>query len=68
MFCEYLRGHHISYDPMTHTYVVSVQTAKHAQTRFRINFLNYDQSSKCHGMRDSSVSYAAAVVTAEGEQ
>ena len=46
----------------------SVQIAKHAQTRFLIKFLNYDQSSRCYGMRDSSVSYAAAVVTAEGEQ
>ena len=48
--------------------IVCMQIAKHSQTRFRIKFLNYDQSSKCYGMRDSSVSYAAAVVTAEGAQ
>ena len=47
---------------------VSVQIAKHAQTQFHIKFLNYDQSSRCCGMRDSSVSYAAAVITAEGKE
>ncbi len=45
-----------------------VQIAKYAQADFRIRFLNYDQSSKCYGMNDSSVSYAAAVVTAEDQQ
>ena len=28
--------------------------------KFRCRFLDYDQSSKCRDMRDSSVSYAAA--------
>ena len=45
-----------------------VQIAKYAQADFRIRFLKYDQSSKCYGMNDSSVSYAAAVVTAEDQQ
>lgn len=45
-----------------------VQIAKHAQTSFCIRFLNYDQSSRCYSMKDSSVSYAAAVVTAEDQQ
>ena len=31
--------------------------------RMGLRFLNYDQSSKCRSMRDSSVSYAAAAFT-----
>ena len=31
--------------------------------RMGLRFLNYDQSSKCKSMRDSSVSYAAAAFT-----
>lgn len=46
-------------------YAVCMQIARHAQTHFRIKFQKYDQSSRCYGMSDSSVSYAAAVVTAE---
>ena len=45
-----------------------VQIAKHARAAFRIRFLKYDQSNRCYGMKDSSVSYAAAVVTAEDQQ
>ncbi|CAL5227643.1 g10649 [Coccomyxa viridis] len=66
-FTEYLRryGNTIC---GRHPIGVFLQIAKHAQTQFRIKFLHYDQSSRCYGMRDSSVSYAAAVVTADGEQ
>ena len=49
-------------------HAVCMQIAKYAQTHFRIKFQNYDQSSKCYGMSDSSVSYAAAVVMAEAGQ
>ncbi len=39
-----------------------MQMLQHCQTKFSISFNFYDQSSKCHGMGDSSVSYAAATV------
>lgn len=44
--------------------VLSLQMLKHCATRMRIKFLQYEQSSQCKSMRDSSVSYASAVVTA----
>jgi predicted class III extradiol MEMO1 family dioxygenase len=40
---------------------------KHCQQQFKIQFTSYDQSSKAVSHSDSSVSYAAAVMTAVGE-
>ena len=41
-----------------------MQMLEHCQTKHKIQFRKYDQSSKCMRPGDSSVSYAAAVVTA----
>jgi predicted class III extradiol MEMO1 family dioxygenase len=41
-----------------------LQMLKHCATRMRIKFVQYEQSSQCKSLRDSSVSYASAVVTA----
>lgn len=38
---------------------------KHSNTQHSIKFTCYDQSSQCVNMRDSSVSYAAAIVVQE---
>lgn len=34
----------------------------HAQSKFKVAFNSYDQSSRCEAPGDSSVSYAAALV------
>ncbi|XP_024364403.1 uncharacterized protein [Physcomitrium patens] len=47
-----------------HPIGVFLHMLKHCSTRTRIKFLQYEQSSQCKSMRDSSVSYASAVVTA----
>ena len=36
---------------------------KHSDAEHKVQFVHYEQSSQCKAMRDSSVSYAAAVVT-----
>lgn len=36
---------------------------QHCQAKHKVEFKFYDQSSKCQNAQDSSVSYAAAVVT-----
>lgn len=41
-----------------------VQALQHTGTQHKIAFTKYDQSSQCTSISDSSVSYAAAVVTA----
>jgi AmmeMemoRadiSam system protein B len=46
---------------------VFLNMLKHCMTRMRIKFVQYEQSSHCKSMRDSSVSYASAVVTVEEE-
>ena len=43
--------------------LLSMQMLNVCQTRHAIKFKHYDQSSHCVSARDSSVSYAAAVVT-----
>lgn len=48
--------------------LLSVQMVKHCPQQFSIEFKCYDQSSKAVSSSDSSVSYAAAVMTAmEGD-
>ena len=42
---------------------ICVQMMKHCASQMRIKFVQYEQSSQCKSMRDSSVSYASAVVT-----
>lgn len=39
------------------------QALQHCRTKHSVRFTGYDQSSKCLRPTDSSVSYAAAVVT-----
>lgn len=39
-----------------------VQALAHCETRFDVKFVRYAQSSKCKTEKDSSVSYASAVV------
>ena len=41
-----------------------MQMLKHNAKQHRVAFRQYDQSSRCTSFRDSSVSYAAAVVDA----
>jgi len=41
-----------------------LQMLEACRTRHAVKFMVYDQSSRCTTLRDSSVSYAAAVVTA----
>ena len=41
-----------------------VQALQHTGTQHKIAFTKYDQSSQCTSVSDSSVSYAAAVITA----
>jgi predicted class III extradiol MEMO1 family dioxygenase len=41
--------------------------AENCKTNLDIKFEDYDQSSRCINLRDSSVSYAAAVVTAAAQ-
>lgn len=43
------------------------QMVRSCSTKFEISFENYDQSARVTNFRDSSVSYAAAIVTAPGE-
>ncbi|KAH9546987.1 hypothetical protein CY35_11G010400 [Sphagnum magellanicum] len=50
-----------------HPIGVFLNMLKHCTTRMRIKFVQYEQSSHCKSMRDSSVSYASAVVTVEEE-
>jgi predicted class III extradiol MEMO1 family dioxygenase len=40
------------------------QMLHHCATKFSVAFNSYDQSSHCEELTDSSVSYAAATVTA----
>lgn len=47
-----------------HPIGVLLQALRHSPTRHSIKFTRYDQSSQCNTISDSSVSYAAAVVTA----
>ncbi|KAL2649258.1 hypothetical protein R1flu_017386 [Riccia fluitans] len=46
-----------------HPISVFLNMTEHCNTRLQINFLQYEQSSHCKSMRDSSVSYASAVAT-----
>ncbi|KAG1660012.1 hypothetical protein FOA52_009832 [Chlamydomonas sp. UWO 241] len=46
-----------------HPIGVLLNMLKHAKARHSVQFKKYDQSSKCEGPGDSSVSYAAAVVS-----
>lgn len=48
-----------------HPIAVFLHMAKNCSINVRIKFLRYEQSSHCKSMRDSSVSYASAVVTVE---
>ncbi|MCO5553931.1 hypothetical protein L7F22_007457 [Adiantum nelumboides] len=48
-----------------HPIAVFMHMAKNCPTNLKIKFLRYEQSSHCKSMRDSSVSYASAVVTEE---
>jgi hypothetical protein len=43
-----------------------MQALQHSQLKHEVRFTRYDQSSKCMGPSDSSVSYASAVVTLVG--
>ncbi len=43
---------------------LATQMLKHSAMQHRVAFRQYDQSSQCTSFRDSSVSYAAAVVDA----
>lgn len=47
-----------------HPIGVFLHMLRHCATRMRIKFVQYEQSSPCKSLRDSSVSYASAVVTA----
>lgn len=42
---------------------VLLQMMKHTHLEHTISFKKYDQSSQCQSTQDSSVSYAAAIVT-----
>lgn len=42
----------------------SAQALQHCRKRHNVKFTKYDQSSQCTSITDSSVSYAAAIVTA----
>ncbi|OAE35015.1 hypothetical protein AXG93_1864s1430 [Marchantia polymorpha subsp. ruderalis] len=46
-----------------HPIGVFLNMLEHCNTRLQIKFLQYEQSSHCKSMRDSSVSYASAVAT-----
>ncbi|KAJ7552957.1 hypothetical protein O6H91_06G078300 [Diphasiastrum complanatum] len=48
-----------------HPIGVFLHMQKNCSTTLQIKFLQYEQSSHCRSLRDSSVSYASAVVTAE---
>ncbi|KAH7283526.1 hypothetical protein KP509_34G011500 [Ceratopteris richardii] len=48
-----------------HPIAVFMHMAKNCSTKMKIRFVRYEQSSQCKSMRDSSVSYASAVVTVE---
>lgn len=48
-----------------HPIAVFLHMAKNCSTNVKIKFLQYEQSSHCKSMRDSSVSYASAVATVE---
>ncbi|BBG95544.1 hypothetical protein Prudu_004118 [Prunus dulcis] len=43
-----------------HPISVFLHMLKNCSTSIKINFLRYEQSSRCKTMRDSSVSYASA--------
>lgn len=43
--------------------VCMLQMMKHTHHVHKISFKKYDQSSQCQNVRESSVSYAAAIVT-----
>ncbi|KAL6604039.1 hypothetical protein ACP70R_044400 [Stipagrostis hirtigluma subsp. patula] len=47
-----------------HPISVFLHMLKHCSTKINVAFIRYDQSSKCNGMEDSSVSYACAVAKA----
>ena len=40
-----------------------LQMMRHTRLEHTISFKKYDQSSQCQSARESSVSYAAAIVT-----
>lgn len=40
-----------------------MQALQHCKTAHQVEFKHYDQSSRCMIATDSSVSYAAAIVT-----
>ncbi|CAM6105097.1 unnamed protein product [Calypogeia fissa] len=46
-----------------HPIGVFLNMQKHCTTKLQIQFLQYEQSSRCKHMNDSSVSYASAVAT-----
>eukprot|EP00252_Welwitschia_mirabilis_P006454 TRINITY_DN1733_c0_g1_i2.p1 TRINITY_DN1733_c0_g1~~TRINITY_DN1733_c0_g1_i2.p1 ORF type:complete len:292 (+),score=45.37 TRINITY_DN1733_c0_g1_i2:375-1250(+) len=48
-----------------HPISVFLHMLKNCTSRIRISFVQYEQSSQCRTMRDSSVSYASAVATVE---
>ena len=47
-----------------HPTAVLLHALQHCASRHSVRFAKYDQSHRCTGEQDSSVSYAAAVVTA----
>ncbi|KAK9100536.1 hypothetical protein Scep_023966 [Stephania cephalantha] len=49
-----------------HPISVFLYMLKNCEAKIKINFLWYEQSSKCETMRDSSVSYASAAATVDG--
>jgi AmmeMemoRadiSam system protein B len=61
-FSEYLAAHRNTICGR-HPIGVLLNMLAHAQGRHSVQFKKYDQSSKCEGPADSSVSYAAAVVS-----
>ncbi|KAK9906594.1 hypothetical protein WJX75_004697 [Coccomyxa subellipsoidea] len=65
-FTEYLRkyGNTIC---GRHPISVFLNMVRSCSTKFEISFENYDQSARVTNFRDSSVSYAAAIVTAPGK-
>ncbi|CAL9072463.1 Memo-like protein [Musa troglodytarum] len=48
-----------------HPISVFLHMLKNCSAKIKIGFLQYEQSSQCKSMRDSSVSYASAAATAE---
>ncbi|KAH9287511.1 hypothetical protein KI387_031628, partial [Taxus chinensis] len=48
-----------------HPISVFLHMLKNCSVRMNISFIQYEQSSQCRSMRDSSVSYASAVAKAE---